>query len=119
MPNATKVTYHQQARVLELEFDDGAVFKLPAEYLRVYSPSAEVMGHGVGQETLQINKEDVGIAGIAPQGNYALLFQFDDGHDSGIYSWNYLYELGDSYDEKWQDYLARLNAAGHQRKPPD
>jgi len=119
MPNPIKVTYHQQARVLELEYDDNLTFKLPAEYLRVYSPSAEVTGHGPGQETLQLDKEDVGITAIEPQGNYALMFTFDDKHDSGIYSWDYLYELGSSYEERWQDYLTRLEAAGHKRKLPD
>jgi DUF971 family protein len=119
MPNPIKVTYHQKARVLELDYDDGSTFKLPAEYLRVYSPSAEVIGHGPGQETLQVDKEDVGITEIEQQGNYALMFVFDDKHDSGIYSWDYLYDLGISYEEKWQDYLARLEAAGHKRKLPD
>ncbi len=119
MPNPTKVTYHQKIRVLELEYDDGSTFELPAEYLRVYSPSAEVTGHGPGQETLQVGKEDVGITEIEPRGNYALGFIFDDSHDSGIYSWDYLYDLGNSYEEKWQDYLARLEAAGHKRKLSD
>jgi DUF971 family protein len=116
MPNPMKVTYHQKARVLELEYDDGSTFKLPAEYLRVYSPSAEVTGHGPGQETLQVGKEDVGITEIEPQGNYALMFIFDDSHDSGIYSWDYLYDLGSNYEKRWQDYLTRLKAAGHKRK---
>jgi DUF971 family protein len=115
MPNPKKVTYHQKARVLELEYDD-SIFKLPTEYLRVYSPSAEVTGHGPGQETLQVGKENVGITEIEQQGNYALMFVFDDGHDSGIYSWDYLYDLGSCYEERWQDYLARLKAAGHKRK---
>ena len=119
MPNPIKVTYHQKARVLELDYDDGSTFKLPAEYLRVYSPSAEVIGHGPGQETLQVGKEDVGITDIEQQGNYALMFTFDDKHNSGIYSWDYLYDLGISYEERWQDYLARLEAAGHARKLPD
>lgn len=119
MPNPVKVTYHQKARVLELDYDDGSTFKLPAEYLRVYSPSAEVIGHGPGQETLQVGKEDVGITEMEQQGNYALVFTFDDGHDSGIYSWDYLYELGINYGERWKDYLARLEAAGHKRKLPD
>ena len=118
MPTPTKVTYHQKIRVLEISFDDGSTFELPAEYLRVYSPSAEVVGHGPGQETLQVGKEDVGITDIQQQGNYALMFVYDDGHDSGIYSWDYLYDLGTNYEENWQDYLARLEAAGHKRAQP-
>lgn len=119
MPSPTKVTYHQKIRVLEIDYDDGSTFKLPAEYLRVYSPSAEVVGHGPGQETLQIGKENVTITDMQQQGNYALMFIFDDGHESGIYSWDYLYDLGNHYEENWQDYLNRLEAAGHTRKQPD
>ena len=119
MPTPTKVTFHQKIRVLEIDFDDGSTFKLPAEYLRVYSPSAEVVGHGPGQETLQVGKENVTITDMQQQGNYALMFIFDDGHDSGIYSWDYLYDLGSHYEENWQDYLNRLEEAGHKRVQPD
>jgi len=113
----TQINLHKLSRVLELSFEDGSHFKLPAEYLRVYSPSAEVQGHGPGQEVLQIGKEDVGIDNIEPIGHYAIKLMFDDNHDSGIYSWDYLYELGVTYDERWQDYLDRLAAGGHKRKP--
>ncbi len=116
MPKPININLHQKSRILEVEYDDGQVFKLPCEYLRVYSPSAEVTGHGPGQEVLQLNKEEVTIESIEPQGNYALKFIFDDKHDSGIYSWGYLYELGSKYEEKWQDYLDRLKAAGHKRR---
>ena len=110
------INLHQKSRVLELEYDDGSVFRLPCEYLRVYSPSAEVTGHGPGQEVLQVNKEEVTIDAIEPQGNYALKLIFDDKHDSGLYTWDYLFELGDKYEEKWQDYLDRLKEAGHTRR---
>ena len=113
----TDIRLHKPSRVLELTFEDGTTFKLPAEYLRVYSPSAEVQGHGPGQEVLQVGKEDVGIDNIEPIGHYAIKLMFDDNHDSGIYSWDYLYELGVTYDERWQDYLDRLAAGGHKRKP--
>jgi DUF971 family protein len=113
----TQINLHKLSRVLELSFEDGSHFKLPAEYLRVYSPSAEVQGHGPGQDVLQIGKEDVGIDNIEPIGHYAIKLMFDDNHDSGIYSWNYLYELGVTYDERWQEYLDRLAAGGHKRKP--
>ena len=113
------INLHQKSRVLEVEYEDGAKFQLPCEYLRVYSPSAEVTGHGPGQEILQLNKEEVNIEGIEPQGNYALKFVFDDKHDTGIYTWEYLYELGSNYDVKWQDYLDRLKEAGHERRKVD
>jgi DUF971 family protein len=119
MPKPTNINLHQQSRVLELEFDNGDSFQLPCEYLRVYSPSAEVTGHGPGQEVLQLGKEDVNITGIEPQGNYAIKLIFDDKHDTGIFTWEYLYELGADYEAKWQDYLARLEAAGHERKQSD
>ena len=112
----TEINLHKVSRVLELTFEDGANFKLPTEYLRVYSPSAEVQGHGPGQEVLQIGKEDVNIDKIEPIGHYAVRLVFDDNHDSGLYSWDYLYELGSTYDERWQRYLDRLTEAGHQRK---
>ncbi len=113
----TELNLHQASHVLDMTFEDGASFKLPCEYLRVFSPSAEVMGHGPGQETLQIGKEDVNIAQITPVGNYAVVLHFDDEHNTGIYSWEYLYELGTGYEANWQAYLERLEAAGHKRKP--
>jgi len=113
----TEINLHKLSRILELSFDDGSSFKLPIEYLRVYSPSAEVQGHGPGQEVLQIGKQDVNIDSIEPVGHYAVKLAFDDNHDSGIYSWDYLYELGATYADRWQDYLNRLEAEGHKRKP--
>ena len=112
----TDIKLHKLSRVLEVTFEDGATFELPVEYLRVYSPSAEVQGHGPGQEVLQIGKEDVNIDNIEPIGHYAVRLVFDDNHDSGLYSWDYLYQLGSTYQERWQQYLERLEAAGHQRK---
>jgi len=112
----TEINLHKLSRILELSFDDGSNFKLPAEYLRVYSPSAEVQGHGPGQDVLQIGKEDVGIDNIEPIGHYAIKLCFDDNHDSGIFSWDYLYELGTNYATRWQHYLERLDAEGYQRK---
>jgi len=114
-PRPTDIKLHQISRVLEMDFDDGAKFKLPCEYLRVYSPSAEVRGHGPGQETLQTGKEQVNVVGIEPVGLYALKLTFSDGHDTGLYSWDYLYELGAKQDELWQDYLKKLEAAGEKR----
>jgi len=113
----TEINLHKLSRILALSFDDGSSFKLPIEYLRVYSPSAEVQGHGPGQEVLQIGKQDVNIDSIEPVGHYAVKLAFDDNHDSGIYSWDYLYELGATYADRWQDYLNRLEAEGHKRKP--
>ena len=112
----TEIQLHQKSRILEIAFDDGEHFELSCEYLRVYSPSAEVMGHGPGQEVLQIGKEDVNITAIEPVGNYAIKLVFDDNHDSGLYSWEHLYNLGKHQQEKWKDYLDRLEAAGHKRK---
>lgn len=105
------IKLHRKSRILEVGFDQ-QTFQLPAEYLRVYSPSAEVKGHGPGEEVLQLNKQEVAITGIEPQGHYAIKLIFSDGHDSGIYSWAYLYELGSQQQEKWQDYLRRV--AEHQ-----
>lgn len=119
MTKPVNINLHQKSRVLEIEYEDGSNFKLPCEYLRVYSPSAEVTGHGPGQEILQLNKEEVTIDAIEAQGNYALKFVFDDKHDTGLYTWEYLYELGSKYEEKWQDYLDRLKAAGHERRKID
>ena len=116
MPRPTDIKLHQRSRVLELHFDDGFSCNLTCEYLRVFSPSAEVRGHGPGQEVLQIGKEDVNITGIEQMGNYAIKLSFDDNHDSGIYSWETLYELGQNYDTNWADYLERLEAAGVSRR---
>ncbi|MDH5632637.1 MAG: DUF971 domain-containing protein [Gammaproteobacteria bacterium] len=112
----TDIKLHQKSHKLEIAFEDGKHFELPCEYLRVHSPSAEVQGHGPGQEILQLGKENVNIQGIEPVGNYAIALLFDDGHDSGIYSWETLYDLGSNYDEYWAKYLNRLEAAGHKRK---
>jgi DUF971 family protein len=112
----TEINFHKVSRILELTFDDGSNFKLPTEYLRVYSPSAEVQGHGPGQEVLQIGKEDVSISRIEPVGHYALCLVFDDNHDTGIYSWEYLYQLGENYAIKWTSYLKRLKEAGYEHK---
>lgn len=111
----TALTVHTQSRVLEIGFDNGRSFRLPFELLRVYSPSAEVQGHGPGQEVLQTGKREVGVAAVEPVGNYAILIRFSDGHDTGIYSWDLLYRLGDNQDALWQDYLQRLEAAGADR----
>lgn len=112
----TQINLHKVSRILELGFEDGSTFKLPVEYLRVYSPSAEVQGHGPGQEVLQIGKEDVGINAIEPMGHYAVKLVFDDNHDSGLYSWDLLYQLGVNYEANWKHYLSRLEAAGHKRR---
>jgi len=116
-PVPTEINLHQKSRVLEVAFDDGSRFQLPTEYLRVYSPSAEVRGHSPDQAVLQVGKEDVNIEKIEQVGTYAIQIHFDDGHHSGIYSWETLYDLGNNYDEYWQDYLKRLKEAGHERKP--
>ena len=115
-PRPTDINMHQKSRVLEISFEDGNTFSLPCEYLRVYSPSAEVRGHGPGQEVLQLGNEGVNIEKIEPVGNYAIQLYFDDGHSTGIYSWETLYTMGSNYDGLWQEYLDRLKAAGHQRK---
>jgi len=116
MPRPTDIKLHQKSRVLELVFDDGYQCNLTCEYLRISSPSAEVQGHGPGQEVLQVGKEDVGITALTPSGNYALKIAFDDGHDSGLFTWDYLYALGQRYEENWQQYLDKLTAAGHSRR---
>src|SRR5512144_2384189 len=118
-PTPTEIQLHQTSRVLELAFSDGKTFKLPYELLRVYSPSAEVRGHGPGQETLQAGKRDVTIAEVEQVGHYAIRPRFSDGHDTGIYSWDYLHDLGVRQATLWQDYLARLHAAGASRDPPE
>lgn len=112
----TEIKLHKQSRVLDVSFDDGSTFQLGCEFLRVYSPSAEVQGHGPGQEVLQYGKETVNIWAIEPVGNYAVVLKFDDGHDTGIYSWDLLYELGVNYTRYWQSYLERLKKAGYERK---
>ena len=112
----TEIRLHRQARVLAITFDDGAHFELPCELLRVYSPSAEVRGHGPGQEVLQTGKEDVNIDAVEPVGNYAVKLVFDDGHSTGLYTWDLLYRLGEKRDEFWALYLERLRAAGHERR---
>lgn len=117
-PLPTEIKLHQVSRVLELVFPHGIVFRLPYEYLRVHSPSAEVRGHGPGQETLQAGKRDVTIAEVEAVGHYAIRPRFSDGHDTGIYSWDYLYDLGVRQDELWQRYLARIEEAGASREAP-
>lgn len=117
MTTPTDIILHQQSKVLEIAFDDGARYKLPYEFLRVFSPSAEVRGHGPGQETLQVGKRDVMLIGVEPAGNYALKLIFDDGHDSGLYTWEYLHELGKNQDVMWHDYEHKLEAAGASRDP--
>lgn len=115
-PKPTDINLHQQSRILEVVFEDGNRFELPCEFLRVYSPSAEVQGHGPGQEVLQVGKEEVNITNIEPVGNYAIQLEFDDGHNTGIYSWDTLYVLGRDQEEMWAKYLDRLEKAGHSRK---
>jgi DUF971 family protein len=112
----TEINLHKQSRVLEIVFEDGSRFNLPCEYLRVYSPSAEVRGHGPGEGTLQVGKEDVNITNIEPVGHYAIQLFFDDNHDTGIYSWQTLYDLGVNQEKYWQDYLRQLEEAGHKHK---
>ena len=114
-PRPTSITVHQQSRVLDVGFDDGREFHIPFELMRVYSPSAEVQGHGPGQEVLQTGKREVGISALEPVGNYGVQPTFSDGHDTGIFSWDYLYFLGSQHDELWQKYLARLAEAGADR----
>ena len=115
-PKPTEISLHTKSRTLELSFDDGSHFDLSAEYLRCFSPSAEVQGHGPGQEVLQVGKENVNIENVEQVGNYAICLHFDDGHNTGIYSWDTLYKLGKNHDQNWADYLSRLQAAGHKRK---
>ncbi|MGV7207984.1 gamma-butyrobetaine hydroxylase-like domain-containing protein [Oxalobacteraceae bacterium A2-2] len=106
------LTVHNKSRILEVSFDDGATFSIPFELLRVYSPSAEVQGHGPGQEVLQVGKREVGIAALDPVGNYAVQPTFSDGHNTGLYTWDYLYKLGKEQGGLWRDYMERLHAAG-------
>jgi DUF971 family protein len=115
-PTPTGITLHQKSRVLEISFSDGKRFELSYEFLRVYSPSAEVRGHGPGQEVLQSGKKNVDILSLEPVGSYAVQPHFSDGHATGIYSWDYLYELGVNREAKWKSYLERLKAAGARRE---
>jgi DUF971 family protein len=115
----TEIKLHRNSRVLEVAFDDGARFRLPCEYLRVYSPSAEVRGHVASEWKLVEGKEQVNIADIQQVGSYAVRIFFDDGHKTGLYDWRYLYKLGKNADELWALYLERLRRAGKQRKGPD
>lgn len=112
----TGITLHQKSHVLEIVFSDGRSFRLPFEYLRVYSPSAEVRGHGPGQEVLQVGKRAVEVRALEPVGSYAVQPQFSDGHSTGIYSWDYLYELGENQEKYWSQYLEKLAAAGASRE---
>jgi len=115
MPTPTEIRLHQKSRVMEIAFDDGRSFRLPYEYLRVFSPSAEVRGHGPGQEVLQTGKRDVEIQHVEPVGSYAIQPTFSDGHATGIYSWDYLYELGIDQEARWASYLKQMEAAGAAR----
>lgn len=115
-PSPATIRLHRKSRILEVGWDDGTVFELPCEYLRVFSPSAEVQGHGPGQAVLLIGKEKVNIRAIEPVGNYAVKLIFDDKHDSGLFSWSYLHWLGANYEENWATYLGRLDEVGYQRK---
>jgi DUF971 family protein len=118
-PTPTEIKLHQKSRLMEIAFSDGSHYEIPYELLRVYSPSAEVRGHGPGQETLQVGKRDIEIQQIEPVGAYAIKPVFSDGHDSGLYSWDYLYWLGASRDRLWQEYLDRMQEAGASRDPAD
>jgi DUF971 family protein len=117
-PIPTEIKLRKNSKLLVVSFDDGSEFSFPFEYLRVYSPSAEVRGHGPGQETLQTGKENVSITSVDPVGHYAVRLVFDDGHDSGLYSWTYLHELGSNMESNWRRYLDRLAAAGYAREKP-
>jgi DUF971 family protein len=117
-PTPESITLHGQSRVLEVGFSDGSVFRLPFELMRVYSPSAEVQGHGPGQEVLQTGKREVEVVELEPIGNYAVKPTFSDGHDTGIYSWDYLYFLGSQQAQLWEDYQRRLQEAGADRDAP-
>jgi DUF971 family protein len=118
VPAPTEIKLHQRSRVLEIAFADGKSFRLPCEFLRVYSPSAEVRGHGPGQEVLQTGKRDVEIKHVEPVGQYAVQLHFSDGHATGIYSWDLLYDYGVNQDEMWRRYLKRVEEAGASREPP-
>ena len=115
-PQPTEIKLHQKSRVLEIAFDDGKSFRLPYEFLRVYSPSAEVRGHGPGQEVLQTGKKEVDIARAEPVGSYAIQLAFSDGHETGIYSWDLLYQFGEEQESMWRHYLERMEKAGASRE---
>jgi DUF971 family protein len=115
-PQPESINLHQKSKILEIKFSDGQNFELSCEFLRIHSPSAEVKGHGPGQSVLQTGKENVSIKEIEPVGHYAVKLIFDDGHETGLYSWAYLYELGENKEALWQDYLQALKDAGHQRQ---
>ena len=117
-PTPTSITVHQQSRALQVAFSDGSEFRIPFELMRVYSPSAEVQGHGPGQEVLQTGKRDVDLTSLQPVGNYAVQPTFSDGHDTGIFSWDYLFYLGSQQDDLWRKYESRLAAAGALRDAP-
>jgi DUF971 family protein len=117
-PSPQDITVHGQSRVLEVSFSDGVSFRIPFELMRIYSPSAEVQGHGPGQEVLQTGKREVALVALEPVGNYAVKPTFSDGHESGIFSWDYLYFLGSQQEKLWADYAARLEKAGAQRDQP-
>jgi DUF971 family protein len=117
-PTPTSITVHQQSRALQVAFSDGSEFRISFELMRVYSPSAEVQGHGPGQEVLQTGKREVGLTALQPVGNYAVQPTFSDGHDTGIFSWDYLYYLGSQQDDLWRKYESRLAAAGADRDAP-
>ena len=117
-PTPTAITVHEASRVLEVGFSDGASFRIPFELMRVYSPSAEVQGHGAGQETLQTGMRDVTLTGLEPVGNYAVQPAFSDGHNTGIFTWDYLYFLGSQQAQLWEDYARRLAEAGVDRDAP-
>ena len=117
-PRPTSIIVHQESRVLEVEFDDGRAFRIPFELMRVYSPSAEVQGHGPGQEVLQTGKREIDLTALEPVGNYAVQPTFSDGHDTGLFSWDYLYFLGSQQDELWKKYESRLADAGISRDAP-
>ncbi len=117
-PTPQSLTVHGQSQILEVGFSDGRTFRIPFELMRIYSPSAEVQGHGPGQEVLQTGKRSVGVQSLEPVGNYAVQPTFSDGHESGIFSWDYLYFLGDQQDKLWADYERRLQAAGVARDDP-
>ena len=116
-PRPSNIKLHQKSRLLEIAFDDNTECMLSCEFLRVYSPSAEVRGHGVGQEVLQVGKEDVNITAIEPVGQYAVRLVFSDGHNTGLYSWDYLYDLARNYEALWLEYIGKLDAAGIKRHP--
>lgn len=117
-PKPTEINLHQKSRILEIAFDDGARFNMSCEYLRCFSPSAEVQGHGPGEEVLQKGKENVNIERIEQIGNYAICLHFTDEHNTGIYSWETLYKLGKNQEQNWASYLQRLKEAGHERQAP-